>query len=263
MRPAAVAHYTPLDEPEHLGRPFAFAVLFHVALVAALTLTAVITRNRTPFLGEQNPGAGVAVTAVKTIPIQQRQGQTNPLANATESVAPQEPLKLKDQRPPEPKQPEKAVELPQRDIKTQPKPQPKPTIQYRPKQEYAQNQIYSHVAPALVSPQINLQGASGVGIGPNSPFGSQFGAYAEQIRDLISRKWNRAGIQAPPSATSVVTIRIGRDGSVQITEAQSSGFYALDTSAKRAVLDASPLPPLPPGFPRSNAEVELLFQLHP
>jgi periplasmic protein TonB len=259
MRPATVAHYTPLDEPEHLGRPFAFAVLFHGALAAALTLSVVITRNRTPFLGEQNPGAGVAVTAVKTIPLQQRRGQTNPLANATESVAPQEPLKLKDQRQPEPKQPEKAVELPQRVIK----PQPKPAVQYRPKQEYAPSQVYSHVAPALVSPQIALQGASGVGLGPNSPFGTQFGAYAEQIRDLISRKWNRAGIQAPPSATSVVTIRIGRDGSVQISDAQSSGFYALDTSAKRAVLDASPLPPLPPGFPRSTAEVEILFQLHP
>jgi protein TonB len=61
----------------------------------------------------------------------------------------------------------------------------------------------------------------------------------------------------------VVTIRIGRDGSVQITDAQTSGFYQLDTSAKRAVLDANPLPPLPPGFPHSNADVELLFQLRP
>jgi len=101
MRTAPAAHYSPLDEPEHLGRPFAFALLFHAALVAALTLTAVITRQRTPFLGEQAPGAGVAVTAVKTIPIQRKQGQINPLANETESVAPQQPLKLKDQRPPE------------------------------------------------------------------------------------------------------------------------------------------------------------------
>ena len=260
MRTAPAAHYSPLDEPEHLGRPFAFALLYHAALVAALTLTAVITRQRTPFLGEQAPGAGVAVTAVKTIPIQRKQGQINPLANETESVAPQQPLKLKDQRPPEPTQPEKAVELPQRVIKPQPKP---PAVAYRPKQEYARNQVFSHVAPALVSPQISLQGAGGVGVGPNSPFGTQFGAYAEQIRDLISRKWNRAGIQAPPTATAVVTIRIGRDGSVQITDAQTSGFYQLDTSAKRAVLDANPLPPLPPGFPHSNADVELLFQLRP
>ena len=259
MRPATAAHFTPLDEPEHLGRPFAFAVVFHIALVAALTLTAVIKRDRTPFMGEQNPGSGVSVTAVKTIPIQSRQGLKNPLANETESVIPQAPLKLKDQRPPEPKQPEKAVELPQRIVK----PEPKPTVQFRPKQEYARNQVFSHTAPALVSPQIGLQGAGGVGIGPNSPFGYQFGAYAAQIRDLITQKWNKAGIQAPPTATSIITIRISRDGSVQITNAQSSGVYQLDTSAKRAILDANPLPPLPPGFPRSDADVELLFQLRP
>jgi periplasmic protein TonB len=259
MQPATANHFTPLDEPEHLGRPFAFAVVFHVALVAALTLTAVIKRDRTPFLGDTNPGAGVAVTAVKTIPLQQRQGKINPLAHETESVVPQEPVKVKEEREPAPKQLEKAVEIPQKVVK----PQSKPMVQYRPTENYARNQVFSHTAPALVSPQIGLQGAGGVGIGPNSPFGTQFGAYAQQIRDLIARRWNQAGIQAPPTATAVINIRILRDGSVQITDAQTSGVYQLDTSAKRAVLDASPLPPLPPGFPRSDAEVELNFRLRP
>jgi outer membrane biosynthesis protein TonB len=42
---------------------------------------------------------------------------------------------------------------------------------------------------------------------------------------------------------------------------ETSGNYALDTSARRAVLDANPLPPLPPGFPRNDANVDLLFSL--
>jgi TonB family protein len=46
---------------------------------------------------------------------------------------------------------------------------------------------------------------------------------------------------------------------VQIS--QPSGDYLLDTSAKRAVLDANPLPSLPPEFPRNEATVELFFQL--
>jgi TonB family protein len=42
---------------------------------------------------------------------------------------------------------------------------------------------------------------------------------------------------------------------------QSSGNTALDRSAIRAVLDAAPFPPLPAGFPRSDAQIELNFQL--
>jgi outer membrane biosynthesis protein TonB len=42
---------------------------------------------------------------------------------------------------------------------------------------------------------------------------------------------------------------------------QPSGDYLLDTSAKRAVLDANPLPALPPQFDRNDATVELWFQL--
>jgi protein TonB len=259
MRPATPDHFSPLDEPEHLGRPFAFAVVFHAGLVAVLTLTALIHHESKPFMGSDHSGAGVAVTAVKTIPLPSRQGLKNPLANATDSVVPQEPVKVKEQKPPAPKPIEKAVEIPQHMTK----PQPKPTVQYRPQEHYAPNQVFSRTAPALVSPQIGLQGSGGVGIGPSSPFGTQFGAYAEQIRDLIARKWNKAGIQAPPTATAVISIRIGRDGSVQLTGAQSSGIYQLDTSAKRAVLDANPLPPLPPGFPRSEANVDLLFRLQP
>ncbi len=43
--------------------------------------------------------------------------------------------------------------------------------------------------------------------------------------------------------------------------AQRSGNSTLDFSALRAVMDAAPFPPLPQGYERNEANVELQFQL--
>jgi TonB family protein len=43
--------------------------------------------------------------------------------------------------------------------------------------------------------------------------------------------------------------------------AQSSGNSATDFSIQRAVLDAQPFPPLPPGFSKNEATVTLQFAL--
>jgi protein TonB len=261
MQPASPGHLDPFGQPERLGKPFTFSLVFHAALIGSLLVSAFFQSSSKPFMGDEHPGAGVQVTAVKTIPIPSKQGQINHLANDTESVVPQEkPLKLRDQRPVTPPVPKKAIELPDR---TPPKTIPKPAspVQYRPNQIYARNQVFTKTPEALKSPQIGLQGGGGVGIGPNSPFGYQFGAYAGQIHDLIASKWNQAGVSASPTQQAIVSIRIMRDGTVTVASLQPSGSYTLDTSARRAVLDASPLPPLPPGFPRTEADVDLLFQL--
>ncbi len=261
MQPSAPGHLDPLGPPERLGKSFTLSIVVHAALAASLLLTAVFHADRKPFMGQQNVGAGVEVTAVKKIPIPSKQGQVNHLANDTESVVPQERvLKLREQRPVRPVEPEKAIELP---AKTPPKTVPKPAspVLYRPNQVYKPNQVFTKTQEALKSPQIGLQGGGGVGIGPNSPFGFQFGAYAAQIHDLIASKWNQAGVSASPSQMAVISIRILHDGTVSVSNVQSSGSYTLDNSARRAILDANPLPPLPPGFPRSQADVDLLFQL--
>ena len=261
MQPVHPGHPSPLDESDRLGRPLTISLAVHLALAGLLLLGAVIKRQSTP-MGVESPGMGVAVTAVKTIPIPRKDGQINHLANDTDSVVPQERvLKLREQRPVKPPEPEKAIEIP---TKVAPKAIPKPAspIQYRPRQEYAKNQVFSRTPEALKSVQVGVQGGGGVGIGPSSPFGYQFGAYAQQIRDLISQKWNQSGVNASPAMRSTITFQIMRDGSIaNVQIAEPSGSYTLDTSAKRAVLDASPLPPLPPGFNRNEADVELWFQL--
>jgi protein TonB len=256
MRPAG--HPYLLEEPERLRGAFTIALLAHAGVIALLVAAAFI-KGPSLQMGEQTQGMGVTVTAVHTIPIPRKQGQVNPLANDTESVVPQEPITVKEDRRPQPKQPEKAIEIP---TEKPPKVVPKPTIQYRARDTYEKNQVFSRTPEALKSPQVGLSGGGGVGIGPNSVFGYQFGAYAQQIRGLIAQKWNQAGVTSAPGAQSIVSIVIAHDGSVRmVSGGQSSGSYTLDTSAKRAVLDASPLPPLPPGFPRETANVDLVFQL--
>jgi TonB family protein len=266
MQPSSPGHpdpgrFSPLDEPDRLARPFSISVAVHLGLAGLLLVGTVFKKQAIP-MGVDSPGMGVAVTAVKTIPIPRKEGQINHLANNTESVVPQEKvLKLSQQKPVKPLEPLKAIELPD---KVPPKTVPKPAspVQYRPKQEYVKNQVFSRTPEALKSAQVGIQGGGGVGIGPSSPFGSQFGAYAQQIRDLIAQKWNQAGVNASPSARATITFQIRRDGSIaNVQIADASGSYTLDNSARRAVFDANPLPPLPPGFNRPEADVELWFQI--
>jgi TonB family protein len=106
-------------------------------------------------------------------------------------------------------------------------------------------------------------GSAGVGIGPNSVFGNRFGAYADLVVKRVSEKWSRNGLAGSPSTpTVIVTFDILRDGSVRNAQlAQRSGNTTFDNSAVRAVMDAAPFPPLPPGYERNEANVELHFQL--
>jgi protein TonB len=107
-----------------------------------------------------------------------------------------------------------------------------------------------------------MQGASGIDIGPASVLGNRFGAYVDLMRDRISQHWNTASVHSLPSQRCAVRFTIARNGTVtDVQVSQPSGDYLLDTSAKRAILDANPLPPLPREFERNDATVELWFQL--
>ena len=106
-------------------------------------------------------------------------------------------------------------------------------------------------------------GSGGVGVGPNNALGTRFGAYADLIAQRVTEKWQTGGLAGVRTAPVVIiTFDILRDGSVRnVQVAQHSGNSTLDYSAQRAVIDAAPFPPLPPGFDRNEANVELRFQL--
>jgi protein TonB len=136
------------------------------------------------------------------------------------------------------------------------------TVYRPPAAEYNANQVYSTAPQAASSKLYGTQGAAGIDIGPASVLGFKFGAYVDLMRSKISGKWNTADVRATPKQRAGITFTIARNGSVSnVRISTPSGSFDLDASAQRAVLDASPLPALPGGFDRSEATVELWFQL--
>ena len=72
---------------------------------------------------------------------------------------------------------------------------------WREKQVDRPNQLYTPGGQALSSDMYQMQGGGGVGVGTNSPFGSQFGYYANLLRDQVARAWKTTDVD-PRLATS-------------------------------------------------------------
>jgi protein TonB len=253
-------HVDVLDEQDSLRAPLVQSVMLHAGVFGLLVLSSLSYNRVKRDWGNLTPSAGdsVPVTAVSTIPLRARPGPVNPVAHDTESVVPQAPKpELKKQvKTPEPK----AVPLPSRLAKQQPRPESQQTFQHElPKP----HQVLSTTAPAAVTPTFVKPGTGNVGVGDNSVFGNRFGAYADLVVKRVTEKWQTSGLEGVHTAPMVaITFDILRDGSVKSVQiAQRSGNNTLDYSALRAVMDAGPFPPLPAEYQGSVANVELRFQL--
>jgi len=252
-------HADILDQQESLGGPFVQSVLLHAAIAGALILSSISYQHSRQVWGSANTAAGtaVAINSVKTIPLPSRAGKINPVANDTESQVPQAPK-------PEPKKEAKvpdedAIPLKSRLAKKQPRPEAAQRYRAEPPPP---NQVFSRDAPAAVSPMFQKPGSGGVGVGPNSAFGNQFGAYADLVVQRVTQKWQTTGLAGLQLPMVVITFDIARDGTAKNAQiAQRSGNSTLDFSALRAVMDAGQFPPLPPAYGGSTAHVELQFQL--
>lgn len=252
-------HADILDQHESLGGPFVQSVLLHAAIAGAFIISTISFQHSRQVWGSANTAAGtaVAINSVKTIPLPARAGKINPVANDTESQVPQAPK-------PEPKKQvkvpdEDAIPLKSRLAKKQPRPEA--PQRYRP-EPLAPNQVVSRDAPAAVTPIFEKPGSGGAGVGMNSAFGNQFGAYADLVVQRVTQKWDTSGLAGQHLPMAVITFDIMRDGSVKNPQiAQRSGNSTLDYSALRAVSDAGPFPPLPPNYNGSSTSVELRFQL--
>lgn len=251
-------HTDVLDEQESLRKPFLESVALHAGVLGLLVLSTVsFERSHETWGGPTHSGDAVTVNPVKSIPLPSRTGPVNPVANDTESQVPQAPK-------PEPKKkvkvPEKAIPIKSRVAKEQPKPQ---ALQRYHPQPIRPNQVVSEQAPVAVTPVFQKPGTGNIGVGPNNVLGNRFGAYADLVIRRVSDKWDTAGLAGLRTAPVVIaTFDILRDGSVRnVRIAQRSGNSTLDYSVQRAVMDAAPFPPLPPGYDRNEANVELQFQL--
>ncbi len=249
-----------LDERDPVRASFLGSVVFHAGVFGLLVAGSISYQHSREIWGSATTQAGnaVAVNSVKVIPLPSRTGPVNPVANDTESQVqqPPKPEPKKQVKAPEPK----AIRMKSRVAEKQPRQQA--PQRYRPYPP-APNQVFSSEAPAARSDMFQKPGSGGVGIGPNSVFGNRFGAYADLVVKRVTEKWQTSGMAGMHSAPVViVTFDILRDGSIRNPQiAQRSGNTTLDYSSLRAVMDAAPFPPLPPGYERNEANVELHFQL--
>ncbi|HEV7921047.1 MAG TPA: TonB family protein [Thermoanaerobaculia bacterium] len=105
-------------------------------------------------------------------------------------------------------------------------------------------------------PNIALGGTGVTGIeGGDFPYT----IYIDRMHTLIGQHWLRP--QATPGTTTTVSFVIDRDGTIRDVRTEtSSGNGTFDRGALRAVLEASPLPPLPFGYSGNYLGVHLTFK---
>ncbi len=248
-----------LDQRDPVGGPLLGALFFHLAIAGAFFIGWFWMNQAHQNLGEINPGGGpsFSVSPVHNIPIPRRDAPPNPVANDTESMVRTAPAKQDTEK----KQPEKAIEIPDKQKHKREAEQPQRKQQYL--QPAPQNQVYSRTRQAVSSPLYGQSGSGQVGIGPNSPLGSRLGWYAELIRERIAQNWKTNGLDArSQSSPAIISFTIMRDGSIRSPQvAQSSGNPTIDNTALRAVYDSNPMPGLPPQITDSYISAQFTFNL--
>ena len=111
----------------------------------------------------------------------------------------------------------------------------------------------STAAPAGIDIPIGSSGVTGLE-GGDFPYT----VYIDRMRNLIGTHWFR-----PQGGTSTTTVYfvIDRDGTLRDARNEtSSGNSAFDRAALRAILESSPLPPLPFGYNGTFLGVHLTFR---
>jgi outer membrane biosynthesis protein TonB len=251
-----------LTRPDPKARSFFFALTLHGSLIGAFFLTNWLEANRDK-MGDPNAGGvSVGVEVVDKIPLP-HSGRPNPLAANTESEARQAPAKPVDRAQKEVVPPD-AVKInlhKDKEKKKQAKEESTPR-RFRPFDQLETNQLTSKVPQAVSSPLFSqLPGSGRVGLGANTTLGTQFGAYAAQIQDLIARNWHTDDVTAQVAPPVIASFDLMKDGSIRnLTIVESSHIVSLDFSVKRAI-EGVTLPPLPPNFPHNTAKCEFTFEL--
>jgi len=260
-----MAHADILDQHDSLRKPFTGSLALHAGIVGALVVYTYLLGHSEAFGDPNAGGAAVGISVTKSIPLP-HSGPPNPVAHDTQSQVPQEPAKqerVKKEAPP----PKNAVELKSRTatkLRAKVEAQPQPH-HFKSFDELDPNKIKSQQAPAVSNPLFSeMAGAGRVGTGANTTLGARFGAYSALIQERITQHWRTgdvdANIRTAPQV--VVSFDIRRDGTISAPSiVQGSGISTLDFSVRRAILEASPFPPLPREFEKNSATVEFVFEL--
>ena len=254
-------HADVLDQRESLRTPFTGALALHVGVIGGLAAYAWLGAQNESFGDPNAGGMAVGIETVKSIPLPHN-GPENPVAHDTKSQLPQQPAK--QERAKELPPPKDAIALKSKTAK-QLRAKVETPKRFKSFDEIDPNRIVAKQAPAVSNPMFSeLSGAGRVGTGANSTLGSRFGAYSQQVQERVTQKWRTGDVDGSirTAPQVIVSFDIHRDGTISAPSLkQSSGISALDLSARRAILEASPFPPLPPAFERSSATFEIVFEL--
>jgi periplasmic protein TonB len=248
--------------PESLGRPLAFSVLFHGALLMLLTVSTIYSHRGESWGG---PGGAIRVGLVGSVPgvpmPRPEVETTNRVVDESKGLYKSEPVK-KAPPPPEatpiPKfernKPPKYVTRPSKVLENPAKP-PENAVPYggggAPTVPYA-----SFTMGAGTQGGLGFSGTSG------GDFGARYSWYVEAVQRRISMNWLQStidpSIQFAPRV--VATFDILRNGTVLNAQIiRSSGNASVDRSAMRAILGSSPLQALPNDYSGSKVSVEFWF----
>jgi TonB family protein len=86
--------------------------------------------------------------------------------------------------------------------------------------------------------------------------------YLRQVLQKVSVQWQKQNQVKEPDQKPIVWVEIQRDGSIQMPKIdKSSGNALYDQAALRAVLEASPFPPLPEDWSKPSLRVKFRFEL--
>jgi protein TonB len=250
-----------LDEREPLNRAFVAALTLHVTLLAGMGIYGWVSSHHESFGAPDAGGGAIGIEAVKSIPLL-HSGEQNPVANDTESQVPQQPAKPLE-RDKEEKVSPNAVALKMK--KRLPAYVASEHRIYRPFKEIDPNQVFAKQAPQVSNPLFTpMPGSGRIGTGANTSLGTRFAGYGQQLQQLVAQKWHTNDVDAHVQTAPVViaSFDLMRDGRIRnLRVVQQSGISALDYSVQRAILEASPFPPIPPGFERDSAKIEFTFEL--
>jgi TonB family protein len=91
-----------------------------------------------------------------------------------------------------------------------------------------------------------------------------FTYYLRQLQAKIGERWVPPRNATAGGERAIVVFEIGRDGQIKEPAVEkTSGNAIYDQSALRAVMEASPFPPLPPEFRAPSLRVHFGFEFRP
>jgi protein TonB len=249
-------------EPNELGKPLVYSVVFHATVVGLIFVAGtILSRGTGSGWGAGGGGDAMGATLVSTVPLPAPQTETqNVLANDSKGLTKSQP------EPKAMEQPD-AIPIPDKTSKVKPKPvttasKQKPAAQ--PAEET--NEVPFGQGGPVSGPYGTFSSGGAKGgfgfQGGGGDFGSAYAWYVRVVQQKVSQNWLKYEIDPNIHQANRVYVQfdINRNGQpTNVQLEQSSGVPSLDQSAVRAIQRIDTFGPLPPDYSGSKVTVEFWF----